>query len=62
MIGYSIARLQSHGDRSLPEGIGAVVSGVIAAVGVGVIATLVLRAMGEWKTIQEPDREPPPRR
>jgi hypothetical protein len=62
MIGFSVASLQAHGDKSVAEGVGAVVGGVVAAVGVGIIATLVLRAMGEWKTIQEPGREPPPSR
>ena len=60
MIGYSIVRLQTGSEVAL--GVGARVGGVAAAVGGGIIATLVLRAMGEWKTIQDPDREPPPRR
>jgi hypothetical protein len=62
MIGFAVASLQAHGDKSVAEGVGAVIGGVLAAAGVGVIATLVLRAMGEWKTIQEPEREPPARR
>jgi hypothetical protein len=60
MIGYAVVGLQSGSD--VAHGLGALFGGVIAAAGVGVIATLVLRAMGEWKTIQSPDREPPPRR
>ena len=59
MIGFAIARLQAHGDKALAEGVGAVIGGIAAAGGVGVLATLVLRAMGEWRTIQQPDREPP---
>jgi hypothetical protein len=39
---------------------------VVAAVGVAVVAVLVLRAMTEWKTIEEraraEGREPPPSR
>jgi hypothetical protein len=29
-------------------------------VGVGVVAVLALRAMGEWRTIQHRDEPPPP--
>jgi len=35
--------------------IGALVGAAIAAVGVAVVAVLALRAMGEWKTIQQRD-------
>ena len=52
LIGYSFVELQCHGNCALPEGIGAVVGGVGAAAGVAVVAVLVLRAMGEWSTIQ----------
>jgi hypothetical protein len=46
--------LDCHGGGcTTNEGIGAIVGGVIAAVGVAVVAVLVLRAMGEWKTIKE---------
>jgi hypothetical protein len=54
LIGYSIVSLDCHGGGcTTNEGIGAIVGGVIAAVGVAVVAVLVLRAMGEWKTIKE---------
>ena len=52
LIGYSFVKLQCHGNCTLPEGIGAVVGGVGAAAGVGVVSVLVLRAMGEWNTIK----------
>ncbi len=53
LIGYSFVSIQCVGACTTPEGIGTVVGGVIAAVGVAVVAVLVLRAMGEWKTITE---------
>jgi hypothetical protein len=53
LIGYSFVSLQCHGACSAPEGAGAIVGAIIAAVGVAVVAVLVLRAMGEWKTITE---------
>jgi hypothetical protein len=53
LIGYSFVSLQCHGSCSTPEGGGAIVGAVIAAAGVAVVAVLVLRAMGEWKTITQ---------
>ena len=53
LIGYSFVSIQCHGSCSTPEGGGAIVGAVIAAVGVAVVAVLVLRAMGEWKTITQ---------
>jgi hypothetical protein len=57
MIGYAFVRVQCEGDCGLFNGLGAFVGAVFAAGGVAVIATLVLRAMGEWRTIKE--GEPP---
>ena len=53
LIGYSFVNIQCHGDCTTPEGGGAIIGAIIAAVGVAVVAVLVLRAMGEWKTITE---------
>lgn len=61
LIGWAVTDLQV--DSSAANGIGAVVGAVIAAAGVAVIAVLVLRAMGEWRTV-DPARNgdrPPPR-
>jgi hypothetical protein len=57
LIGYAVVRVQCSGDCSVPNGLGALGGAVFAAGGVAVIATLVLRAMGEWRTIKE--GEPP---
>ena len=53
LIGWSFVDLQCTGDCTTPGGIGAVVGGAFAAVGVAVVAVLTLRAMGEWKRIKE---------
>ena len=61
LIGWSFVDLQCHGDCTTPSGIGALVGGVSAALGVAVVAVLTLRAMGEWKRIKEDElyNEPP---
>ena len=60
LIGYAIVHVQCHKACATPEGISAVVGAGIAAGGVSVVAVLVLRAMGEWRTIQrEREREGP---
>ena len=53
LIGWSFVDLQCTGNCTTPGGIGAVIGGVMAAVGVAVVAVLTLRAMGEWKRINE---------
>lgn len=54
LIGSSFVALQCQGDCSVPSGIGALVGAVTAAGGVGVVAVLTLRAMGEWRQIDQP--------
>ena len=49
LIGMALVRVQCRGDCAVPEGLGALVGAVVAALGVAVIAVLVLRAMGEWR-------------
>jgi hypothetical protein len=58
LIGYSLVRLQCDGDCGLPFGLGILVGAVIAAGGMSVVAVLVLRAIGEWRELQ--DRTGPP--
>jgi hypothetical protein len=58
-IGYAFVDLQS-GDSDVTKGIGALVGALIAAGGTAVVVVLTLRAMGEWRTIQE--RRPDPGR
>jgi CDP-diglyceride synthetase len=61
LIGYAITDLQCSGDCSTGKGVGGLIGAAIGAVGVAVVAVLALRAMGEWKTIQERGGEPPRR-
>jgi len=53
LIGSSLSRVGCTGNCGTSEGVGAVVGASIAAIGVAVIAVLVLRAMGEWRTIKD---------
>ena len=56
MIGFALVRLQCEGDCALPMGIGAFSGAVIAAGGMSVVAVLVLRAIGEWREVEERER------
>ena len=52
LIGYAFIDLQTDGDNAVLAGIAGLVGAVIFAVGVGVVAVLALRAMGEWRAIE----------
>lgn len=53
LIGYAIVNVSCKGSCTTPEGVGALTGALVAAGGVAVVAVLVLRAMGEWRRIQE---------
>jgi hypothetical protein len=53
LIGYSLVRLQCDGDCGLPLGLGIFLGAVVAAGGMSVVAVLVLRALGEWRELQD---------
>jgi FAD/FMN-containing dehydrogenase len=55
IIGFALADIQADTASSTAKGVGALVGGTAGALGVAVVAVLALRAMGEWKTIQERD-------
>ena len=57
LIGWAIVDLQCKGACGGPRALGALAGAAAAAVGVAVIAVLVLRAMGEWKAITAGDDE-----
>ena len=48
LIGYAFADLQCSGDCTVLVGAAGILGAVIGAVGVGIVAVLALRAMGEW--------------
>jgi hypothetical protein len=58
LIGWSLVRIQDtdryHTVRHNPvgQGLGLLIGAIIGALGVAVVAVLVLRAMQEWRTIQ----------
>src|SRR5688500_14292323 len=55
LIGWSFIDVQCGPPAencATSQGVGAVVGGLMAAVGVAVVSVLTLRAMGEWQTIK----------
>lgn len=52
LIGWKVTLLQVT-DAGILAGLGGLVGAAVTAGGVGVVAVLVLRAMGEWNTIVE---------
>lgn len=55
-LGYGIGDVMG-GTANWQAG-GAFVGGVTAAVGVGIVANLTLRAMNEWRAVKHPEAEP----
>ena len=53
LIGYTLVKLQCDGECAAPRGIGALTGALLAAGGMGVVAVLVLRAVGEWRQIEQ---------
>ncbi len=52
-IGYSLVSLQCDGDCGVPTGIGLLIGALVAAMGMAIVAVLVMRAMGEWREIED---------
>lgn len=59
LIGYALVQLQCEGDCGLPLGIGTFIGAVVAAGGMSIVAVLVLRAIGEWKEVEQRERSRP---
>jgi hypothetical protein len=53
LIGYAFVDMQTEGDGSVWAGVGGLAGAVVFAVGVGVVAVLAMRAMGEWRVIEQ---------
>jgi hypothetical protein len=45
--------LQCSGACDVPKGIGVLIGATLTAAGMGIVAVLVLRALGEWKELQD---------
>lgn len=54
LIGYALADVQCTGDCDLAHGIGIVAGAVLSAGGTAVVAVLGLRALGEWREMNDP--------
>ena len=52
LIGYTLVKLQCHGTCAAQRGLGALFGAIAAALGMSIVAVLVLRALGEWKEIE----------
>ena len=61
LIGYSLVRVQCDGECGLGKGLGALIGAVVASIGMSIVAVLVLRALGEWKTIEDRQQAERPR-
>jgi hypothetical protein len=58
IIGYGLVDVGSTGEHPLASVVGALVGAAMAAVGVGIVAVLVLRAQAEWRRT-DPGTRPP---
>jgi hypothetical protein len=56
LIGYTLVDIQCEGDCALPLGLGAFFGAIAAAGGMSVVAVLGLRALGEWREIEQRER------
>jgi hypothetical protein len=55
VIGYGLVDIGCTRDCSGNALLGAVIGALIGAVGVGIVAVLVLRAMSEWRRVPRSD-------
>ncbi len=53
LIGYSLIAIQCEGDCGLGKGIGLLIGAIVAAGGMSIVAVLVMRAIGEWREIED---------
>jgi len=56
LIGYTLVKLQCHGTCATQRGFGALFGAIVAALGMSVVAVLVLRAVGEWKEVERREK------
>jgi hypothetical protein len=56
LIGYTLVDLQCDGSCATARGVGLLLGAVIAAGGMSIVAVLVLRAVGEWREIEQRER------
>lgn len=56
LIGYALVDLQCDGDCDLAKGLGLLLGAVVCAIGMAIVAVLALRAMGEWRELNDRER------
>lgn len=56
LIGYTMVDVQCDGECGLPLGLGALIGSSIAAGGMSIVSVLVLRAVGEWREVEQRER------
>lgn len=56
LIGYTLVKLQCDGNCDVALGVGALAGSVLTAAGMAVVAVLVLRALGEWRQLNDRER------
>jgi hypothetical protein len=49
LLGFGLVDTGCHGECATPKAVGTLLGAALAAVGCGVVAVLVLRAMAEWR-------------
>jgi hypothetical protein len=52
-IGYSLVDVQCSGSCQVGTGLGLLVGSLTGAIGMSIVAVLVLRAVGEWREISD---------
>jgi hypothetical protein len=53
LIGYALVDIQTSDASDLALGLGLLIGAVVTAAGTAVVAILVLRAIGEWRDIND---------
>lgn len=53
LIGYALVDVQCTGDCAVQLGLGVLIGSVMFAAGAAVVAVLGLRAVGEWRQIED---------
>ncbi|MCU1358761.1 MAG: hypothetical protein JWN99_50 [Ilumatobacteraceae bacterium] len=56
LIGYALVHIQCTGDCAVPLGLGIFFGAVVAAGGMSIVAVLVLRAVGEWREVEQREK------
>lgn len=56
LIGFALVDVQCDGDCSLAKGLGLLAGALVCAAGMAIVAVLALRAMGEWREIEDRER------